>query len=101
MFFYDEPYAEPECFYCNEKAENLDTVKEWMDGLLKQLYGHEPYDALMIENCLDEMAHAVGLKLPKGDLQILPKQKRPTTLTEEILEQWKSLNSKYLKSLSA
>lgn len=102
MFNYDyeEPYAERECFECTEKENALASIKDWLEGLIQQLYGQEPFSARMVENCLDEIAHSVGLKLPESDLQIVAKQKRPAPLTDQILDKWKSLNNQYLKSLT-
>lgn len=100
MFSYQENCIETECYACEEKKESLESIKEWMQSLIHQLYGAEPFDLMMIENCLDEMAHSIGLKLPKEDLQILPKTRRPAPITDQILDKWKSLNNQYLKSLA-
>jgi hypothetical protein len=96
---YNESYTQRECYVCEEKEKDLNSVKEWMTSLIQQLYGREPFDLMMVENCLDEIAHYMGLKLPEEDLQIISKKRRPTPLTDQILDKWKALNNKYLKSL--
>jgi len=100
MYFYDEPYAEPECACCNEKDKERENALEFMQGIIDQLYGKERFDEATLENCLDEAAHFFDLKLPKETLAVRPKRTSPEPLSSHILNRWKALNNQYLKSLT-
>lgn len=100
MFYYDEPYEEHCCVYCEEHDTAKQDTTEFMLGILEQLYGKERYDDAMLENCLDEVAAYFGLKLPQTKLAIKPKSSMPHPITDQILDKWKSFNNQYLKSLT-
>lgn len=100
MFYYDEPYEEHCCVYCEEHDIAKSDTVEFMQGIIDQLYGNERFDADTLERCIEEAAYYFGLKIPEHDLKIKTTQMQPAPLTDTILNKWKELNNKYLKSLT-
>lgn len=89
MYLYNEP--PPECYYCDQKDDQILDIKYWFIALTDQLYGKEKFDDLQLEHCLVNLANCVGARLPELPLAISKKQ--------DILEVWKSYNTQHLKSL--
>ena len=97
--YYYDYCADKYCGYCEEQRQEKCDMMEFLEGLIKQLYGLERFDEMMIENCLQELGLYFNLKLPKSLLKIKSTQPYPQPLTEQILDKWKSFNNKYLKTL--
>lgn len=100
MFYYDEPYEEHCCVYCEEHDQAKEDMRPFMEGLVDQLYGNERFDSVILDNWLEELALYFGIKMPDAPLKIKSAQSHPIPLTDQILDKWKSLNNQYLKSLA-
>ena len=85
-----------------DAEKKLNEARYWLENIVQQLYMTEDLDILDLENCLDELVHLFGLKLPKGDLQV----RRKVTATQHPImksfdvEAWKNWNNQYLKQLA-
>lgn len=95
MYYHDEPYCEQECCGCEAHEETLRNLKDFFSGVLENLYNANKYNEQDLENCLDEMAGYLGMKLPRGELQV-----RGAAPMTKILEDWKVMNNAYLQSLA-
>lgn len=97
MYYYDEPYYEPECSDCEDHSKVMNDLAHWIEGLIELCYSSKELDRDEFENHLEEIAHYVGLKIPAGKLTIA-REPKPRVL--DILDAWKSANNQYLKSLT-
>lgn len=96
MYYDDEPCDGPECCGCEDKQDQLDNIKSFFQGVLENLYGINKLNLQDLEHCLDEMAGYLGMKLPKGQLQV-----RSNIPMNHMLEDWKVMNNLYLSSLKS
>ncbi len=68
--FYDDSFTKKFCSKCNDQEEKLEYAKEFMKGVISQLYSGKELNLLELEGDLDELCHYFGIKLIPGDLQI-------------------------------
>lgn len=61
-----EPDVEPEytCYACDEKDKQIEFIADQMTAVIGLLYGKEKLDVAVLEDHLDEICHALDLKLP-------------------------------------
>jgi hypothetical protein len=52
------------------KPDDYEHVKDYMDGILKILYGKDPIDVRLLEEYLGEVCAVVDIRLPKSELKI-------------------------------
>lgn len=60
----------------NEFAEDSPEQKKlyncsyWMDSIIERLYGSEAVDLEMLQYDIEEIAHLLGCKMPRGAMNI-------------------------------
>lgn len=59
---WEEPGAEVTCGDAIESYEKLDQATEEFEPILKMVYGVEPFDKARFMECIDELAHTLGIK---------------------------------------
>ena len=92
--FYD--HSSYECDACHDKQLKLDDIKYWLKNLVCQMYDKDMSNIHEIENCLDEMAHVVGFKLPEQEIQIERKREDKVQPLPSFysVEEWKNWATK-------
>lgn len=88
-------HEEHECG-CEDQQETIDSIKAFFQGVIENLYGINKLNLVHLEDCLDEIAGYLDMKLPQGNLQV-----RAIIPTNHLLEEWKVLNNVYLSSLKS
>lgn len=56
--------------YEQELEKKLENVTDFFEGVLDQLYGKEEFDKSHLENCLDEIANSLDVKMRTEDLVV-------------------------------
>lgn len=104
MRCYDYEIYDCYCSTCEENSERLSEIKYWFTAALEQFYTNKSIDNLDLENCLDEICHKLGIKLPNGDLDIQRVERMPYTNKSDVkrfdIQEWKSWNNQYLKAIN-
>ena len=92
---------EYECYQCNEKEEQLENAKEFLESIVEMLYSREVLDLAKFEDHLDELCHQLDVKIGQGDLQIRrQEEKKSSPQVLPLLEAWKQYNNHYLQQLA-
>lgn len=83
--YYD---AQPDycCDECEKKDYKLDNAKDFLTGIMDQLYGKEKFDLALLEFRLDELCHYLDVEPMPGDLQIEPKEDNKVMPIEKWLQ---------------
>jgi len=75
---YDDEYRSEsyykECKQCSEKEEALQEAREYLEGVIEQLYSKDKLDISTLEFNLDELCSFLGVKIG----QDLPNIQRPS-----------------------
>lgn len=105
MFCAHEDICDQTCFDCEENQKKISDLKYWFKSVLDQLYSNESLDLHDLENCLDEVAHLLHMRLPKKDLEIqraerLPEHAFSNVKRIDILPIWVEWNNNYLKTIN-
>jgi hypothetical protein len=99
MFYYDEPYEEPECLRCEEYDKAKQDAQEFMQGIVDMFYGCEKFDELGIENYISELAIYFELRVPQGEIKIEGKKNADFIGINNILQSWNHQNIKNLQPM--
>ncbi len=99
MHFHKDPYYQTPCLDCEDTAKNIKELTEHFEALLDLAYSKDPFDEVDIEICLDEIAHYLGVKLPKGDIQLERKLSTGPQKIEDVIESWKESSIHYFNQL--
>lgn len=93
-------YQDEECKRCEEKEQTLDYAKEFLEYLVTALYSKQPLNLDKFEESLDELCHALHVKMGSGDLQIQRLKEEKIIKTSLPMEKWIVLNSKYFTQIT-
>lgn len=93
LYNFEEPHYE--CYNCQHKDNQLDDIKYWLLAINEHLYGQNELNEDLLEHCLTELAHIVGIKFSDQPLNI----KRKQTTIVHLLDEWKEANNQYLKTV--
>lgn len=52
------------------EQQKLEKCAYWMESILERIYGQEKIDLDLLEWDLEEMAHQLGVKMPRGAMNI-------------------------------
>ncbi len=102
-YFYDSEFEpEYECRECDEKDRKIYDAKDYLVSIVHKLYSKDTLDVYELENDLDELCHALGVKLLPGELQIQRKSEKKEEIVQlfKPIEEWKEFNNYYLKQLT-
>jgi hypothetical protein len=78
-----EAYYKPECKQCAEKETALQEAREYLEGVIEQLYSKDKLDISTLEFNLDELCSFLGVKIGKDLPNIQrPAQHRPIWMSE-------------------
>ncbi len=68
------PYDYDECDAIvddeSPEQQKLDKCAYWMESILERIYGQEQIDLDDLQWDLEEMAHQLGIKMPRGAMNI-------------------------------
>ena len=92
-----EPEYERECKCCLEKEQTVDEASQYLEKIIKILYGREYLDKVALENCLDELCHLLQVKTIAGDLQVTRSSEEIKHIMPKLLNHWVEQNNEYLK----
>lgn len=92
-------YTDKECCGCDDKHEQIENAKYWLQHLIDLIYSKNPLEEAEIECALEELAHTVGMKIPEIEPQIIRKPRAKIEPINNMIEDWMNFNTKYLKSL--
>ncbi len=69
---YVEPYYDipRECQACQDLESMIDVSREYIDSIVKMLYGSQRLDLLKMEDNIIELCHAFGVVMPMNELNI-------------------------------
>lgn len=70
MFDYDELSLERTCFECEENKKTMKEIVYWFEVILDLVYSTRALDEREFENCLDEIAYNLDVKLPEGKMNL-------------------------------
>ena len=90
---------EPDCYCnkCEEHEQKMDQVKDFVEGVIEQLYSTEKLDVSILEHCLDELCFLVEAKMNKGFLQVERKGLKAAHRMDGALDAWKLFNNQHLQ----
>lgn len=85
-----------ECTECEKKdrlyAQMTDDARDYLEGVMKQLYSDEPLDVFKLEGCLDELCHLLNVKMNPSDLKIQRSKKEDP----KLFSNWIAFNQDFL-----
>lgn len=99
MHFYASIYTQPPCLDCEDTFKNISDITEHFEHLLSLAYSQEPLDEVDLEICLDEIAHYLGVRLPKGEIALARKEKTGPQAIDLVIESWKEESAYYFNKL--
>lgn len=53
----------------SDERRKLENASYWLESILERLYGPEELDKFMLACDLDELAHQLGVKMPKTQIK--------------------------------
>ena len=99
MFDYEELSLENTCLDCEENEKTTRGIVYWFDVLLESIYSKESLDEIEFEDCLDEIACHLNMKLPEEKMNLVRKEYSNKNMNQ-VLDIWKTENKEYLKILA-
>lgn len=90
---YDRGY---ECTDCEEYETKLDSARDYLSAIVKQLYTEDILDLDGLEEDIDALCNILGVRIGKGDLQI---QRKRVSMPEYVFE-WVDFNNEYLRKIA-
>ena len=99
--WWNGPEYEPEheCKHCNEKEQTMDEAREFIQGIVEQIYSNKALEKGILEHCLDELCFLFNVEMAKGEMTIARKQ-NDKIISPFGLETWVKANNDYLKELA-
>lgn len=73
--FDHDQHSPYECRKCEERIKKIHYAAANLENILDYIYGNKEFNALDLENELDELCHELGVELRTSDMQI--QQKNP------------------------
>ena len=71
------------CFQCDENENKIKSTKDYLLGLIKQVYSQDKFDKEIFEHCLEELCFALEIKIPATGANIERKK-----LPHEHIADW-------------
>ena len=72
-WYEDDYYEERECSTCNDLESKIEDIKDFMQGVVDQIYGLEDFDELSLENYIEELCSQLKIKLPTTTIKLQKK----------------------------
>jgi hypothetical protein len=91
---YDDYNADYDCASCDSLEKSMAGAAHYLEAIINALYSGERLDIGVLENHLEELAHVLKIRLPKGVITIQRK-----SALQQIITEWKSFNNNYLTSI--
>lgn len=63
-------YDTPSCFQCDESENKIKSAKDYLLGIIEQVYSNGKFDKEIFEHCLEELCFALETEIPNTEPNI-------------------------------
>ena len=79
------------CLECEDKQRILDDAKDFLIGIVEQIYSRKELDTEILDHCIEHLCYTLNVKPPFGQIQVA-RRRNPVYLLQEIMDQHEQSN---------